>query len=137
MNSKVLKSKYESLSDEELLQIINENAKEYTEEAQEIAKEEIEKRKLKCNLEDIRIDNEVNDDKEGYASKNTIASIVLTIGIIVIIVSIIWGIIYISMSLFIGFGILFSGVVLGFLICGFGEIINLLHQIYERQKIRE
>lgn len=135
-----LAKRISSLPDEELLAMIS-KAEEYTEEALKIANEEIIRRGLEGKTIKYIIDKQkrYDDDYEAEiysVSKNSTASILKSIGFLEIIVGIVLGII-LSVVYFAGTTgiiIMVSSFVAGIIFIGFGEIINLLHQINERQK---
>lgn len=127
-----------SLSDEELFLMVNEKAHEYTKEALEIAKEEVTKRNLwNKTMEEIKAKEEEdaeNMDEVEIVFRNAMASVLKVIGYLEMVAGIfLFGIFYES-NISIGTIFIISGFIGGFLFIGFGEVINLLHQINERQK---
>ncbi len=132
MDTEFLKEKFSSLSDSELLSIVNDHSEEYTIEALQIAKLEIEKRLLPAEgKEDV-----TQEKSEISISNNLISTAIKLIGGIEIILALIIGLVFIFTVNATGIMIIISGTVAGFLFLGLGEIINLLHQINERQKTR-
>lgn len=130
MDSEFLMDKFSSLSDSELLSIVNDHSEEYTIEALQIAKSEIEKRLLPAKIED-----DTTQEESGVSiPNNLISTIIKFIGGIEIIIALIIGLVFTFTVNVTGIGIIISGIVIGFLFLGLGEIINLLHQINERQK---
>jgi uncharacterized membrane protein len=132
MDSEFLKEKFSSLSDSELLSIVNDHSEEYTIEALQIAKSEIEKRSLPAEVKE----NATQEESEISIPNNLISTVIKLIGGIEIIIALIIGFVFIFTVNITGIMIIISGIVVGFIFLGLGEIINLLHQINERQKTR-
>lgn len=134
MNSIYLKKKFMDLTDEELLLIVNENSKDYTNEALEIAKAEIENRLLSEKIIETVSDD---SDKVYDIPKNIISAVIKMIGIFEIIIGALIGLTTIfTYNIIAGLGVIISAIIVGFLFLGLSEIISLLHQINERQKAK-
>lgn len=134
MNSIYLKKKFMDLTDEELLLIVNENSKDYTNEAVEIAKAEIENRLLSEKIIETVSDD---SDKVYDIPKNIISAVIKMIGIVEIIIGALIGLTTIfTYNIIAGLGVIISAIIVGFLFLGLSEIISLLHQINERQKAK-
>ncbi len=138
MDNDYLLKRYSELSDEELLLIVQENSKDYTEDAIMIAKSVLERRSISTKtFAEKGTGDEIEEFQVNTISNNTIAQIIKSIGIIVIIIGSIIGLaLMIKLYFLSGLLTIISVIIIGFLFIGFGEMINLLHQINEKQNKR-
>lgn len=134
MDNDNLRKRYSELSDEALLQIVKENFREYTSEAIMVAKDVLESRKISTKVVDENVAEEI---QVKTVSNNTIAQIIKSIGIVGLIIGTIICLGLMIKLYFLSALLTFISVfIIGFLFIGFGEIIDLLHQINEKQNTR-
>ncbi len=138
MDNDNLRKRYSELSDEALLQIVKENFREYTSEAIMVAKDVLESRKISTKVVDENGTEEVAEEIQvKTVSNNTIAQIIKSIGIVGLIIGTIICLGLMIKLYFLSALLTFISVfIIGFLFIGFGEIIDLLHQINEKQNTR-
>jgi hypothetical protein len=125
-----------NLSNEDLLRLVNEKSNDCTEEVLRIAREEIERRGLSGKTVEGFINEQ--DEQENYnnISGSKIATTIKLIGALEIFIGILASIYFLGerKDVATGMVIMVSVFVVGVILIGFGQIINLLHEINERQK---
>ncbi len=135
MDSNNLEKTFSTYSDQQLLDILTEKSKDYTKEALEIALQEYTRRGLSIeviekfkseNCKDIGI--EISGNLTALILKIT-GFVEMALGLFMVLI------VFKFEDLFGKFISILSSIMIGLLFIGLGEVIKIIHQINERQKL--
>ncbi len=132
-----LASMYGQMGDEELLLIVSDHAEQYTEYAQKIARNELERRNEIYNKQINSEKSSVKDASDAKSTEysNRVSDILKFIGTFLLVFGALIGIIVsVNTELINGVTIIGSSFISGMIFIGFGEVIRLLHSINEKMK---